>query len=107
MVVRPRRAASGSTGEYAGREDQRAPARAGCYKPALMYQHGPPLPFDNTFLRELPADPVEANRTRQVFGACYSHVAPTPVAMPRLVATAREVAALIGLHEADCTTSAF
>jgi uncharacterized protein YdiU (UPF0061 family) len=59
------------------------------------------LPFDNSFLRHLPADPLELNRPRQVVGACYSRVAPTPVANPRLVALSREVAAALGFSEED------
>jgi uncharacterized protein YdiU (UPF0061 family) len=60
-----------------------------------------PLHFDNTFVRELPSDPDDVAHTRQVLGACYSRVAPTPVAQPRLVAVAREVAAMIGLPGDD------
>ncbi len=55
------------------------------------------LNFDNSFVRELPADPDETNQRRQVHNACYSHVAPTPVRAPRLVAYAKEVADLCGL----------
>jgi uncharacterized protein YdiU (UPF0061 family) len=65
------------------------------------------LLFDNTFVRELPADPIEENRVRQVHGACYSRVAPTPVPQPQLVAHAREVAAAIGLGEQDCQSPDF
>ncbi|MEM7405208.1 MAG: YdiU family protein [Pseudomonadota bacterium] len=55
------------------------------------------LRFDNAFARELPADPDNTNRRRQVVGACYSRVMPTPVRAPRLVAYASEVAELVGL----------
>jgi uncharacterized protein YdiU (UPF0061 family) len=65
------------------------------------------LRFDNSFVRDLPADPSTDNRVRQVHGACYSRVAPTPVAEPRLVACAREVAQLIGLTEDDCQSNEF
>src|SRR4051812_13607240 len=65
------------------------------------------LRFDNSFVRDLPADPSTDNRVRQVHGACYSRVAPTPVADPRLVACAREVAQLIGLGEDDCHSNEF
>ena len=61
------------------------------------------LRFDNSFVRDLPADPVLANHTRQVTGACYSLVAPTAVPAPSLVALSEEVAGLIGL---DRQTSA-
>jgi serine/tyrosine/threonine adenylyltransferase len=65
------------------------------------------LRFDNRFTRSLPADPEAGPRRRQVRGAVYSRVAPTPVAAPRLVAHAREVAELIGLDPAACTTPEF
>ena len=56
-----------------------------------------PLPHDNRFLRELPGDPLADNRTRQVHGALWSAVTPTPVAAPRLLAHSPEVAAAIGI----------
>lgn len=55
------------------------------------------LRFDNAFVRDLPADPAEGNLPRQVTGAAYSLVRPTPVAAPRLVAASAEVAAMLGL----------
>src|SRR5262245_52312727 len=57
------------------------------------------LRFDNRFVRELPADPHVGPQRRQVHGALYSVVAPTPVGAPRLVAHSREVAALLGIDE--------
>jgi len=65
------------------------------------------LHFDNTFVRTLPADPVVGPHRRQVHGALYSHVEPTPVAAPRLVAYSREVVALLGMSEADVTSPEF
>ena len=59
----------------------------------------PALRFDNAFARELPADPEVGPRVRQVAGALYSRVAPTPVAAPRLLAHSRELAAELGLDE--------
>ena len=55
------------------------------------------LRFDNRFLRELPGDPESRNFTRPVAGACWSAVAPTPVAAPRLLAHSREIAEILGL----------
>jgi uncharacterized protein YdiU (UPF0061 family) len=55
------------------------------------------LPFDNRFTRDLPADPDERNARRQVEGAAYSRVAPTPVASPTTIAWSPEVAAQLGL----------
>ncbi|MBK6659185.1 MAG: YdiU family protein [Proteobacteria bacterium] len=65
------------------------------------------LRFDNRFVAELPADPVEDNYRRAVEGACWSKVAPTPVAAPRLVAFSPEVARLLNLTDADCRSPAF
>ncbi len=65
------------------------------------------LHFDNRFTRELPADSQAANVRRQVRGACYSRVAPTPVAAPRLIAYAREVAELLDITPAACESPEF
>jgi len=65
------------------------------------------LHFDNRFVAELPADPIDDNHRRAVEGACYSWVAPTAVAQPTLVAYAREVAALLDLAPADCESPGF
>ncbi len=56
--------------------------------------------FDNRFLEELPEDAETGPRRREV-RAAWAHVAPTPVAAPRLIAHAREVAALLGFDEAE------
>ncbi|MEQ1508757.1 MAG: protein adenylyltransferase SelO family protein, partial [Myxococcota bacterium] len=53
-------------------------------------------PFDDRFVRSLPADPDRAPYPRQVHGACFSEVAPTPVAAPTVVAVADEVAVTLG-----------
>ena len=58
------------------------------------------LRFDNRFVRELPGDPDTSARPRQVRGALYSRVLPTPVREPRLIAWSREVGALVGIDEA-------
>jgi uncharacterized protein YdiU (UPF0061 family) len=56
------------------------------------------LTFDNRFLRELPGDPETSNTTRQVKGAVWSPVMPTPVAAPRLIAYSQEMADELGLN---------
>jgi uncharacterized protein YdiU (UPF0061 family) len=61
----------------------------------------PALTFDNRFVAELPGDPEQSPRRRQVVGAAWSPVTPTPVAAPRLLAHAREVAELVGLTDDD------
>ena len=55
--------------------------------------------FENTFVRELPADPVLVNMPRQVANACYTRVEPTPVANPRLLAWSDAMGELLGLSE--------
>lgn len=53
--------------------------------------------FDNRFVRAMPADPVTGNFSRQVSGALYSRVPPTPVKTPVVLAIAEDVAELLGL----------
>ncbi len=65
------------------------------------------LRYDNRFVRELPADPQTGIQRRQVHGALYSFVDPTPVAAPRLVAWSAEAAALIDLSAADVASPRF
>ena len=55
------------------------------------------LSFDNRFAAELPADAEAANFRRQVTKACYSPVAPTPVASPKLIGWSADAAALLDL----------
>lgn len=65
------------------------------------------LRFDNRFVRELPGDPEQGDRRREVRGAVWSSIEPTPVAAPTLLAHSREVAALLGLDETDVASPAF
>ncbi len=65
------------------------------------------LPFDNTFVRELPADPVKENYRRQVTEGCYSFVQPTSVAAPALVAHSPEMARELGLGAEACESERF
>ncbi|NUO78311.1 MAG: YdiU family protein [Lysobacter sp.] len=65
------------------------------------------LDFDNAFVRELPADPEQGPGVRQVHGALYSRVQPTPVAAPRLLAYSAEMAARLGLDEAAVRSPEF
>lgn len=65
------------------------------------------LRFDNAFVRELPGDPETGPRRRQVHGALYSRIAPTPVAAPRLLAWSPEVAALLEIDRPDVESPAF
>jgi uncharacterized protein YdiU (UPF0061 family) len=63
--------------------------------------------FDNSFLRALPGDPDKGLFPRQVQGAAWSQVDPTPVAAPRLLAHSREMAAELGFSEADVASPGF
>jgi len=59
------------------------------------------LRFDNRFVRDLPGDSDASTRRRQVLGAAWSAVRPTPVSSPRLLAYSFEVAEQLGLSAAD------
>ncbi|MCB9548009.1 MAG: YdiU family protein [Myxococcales bacterium] len=62
------------------------------------------LHWDHRYRRDLPGDPEPAVFSRQVLGAGWSAVAPTPVAAPRLLAWSPEVASLLGIapdHDPD------
>ena len=59
------------------------------------------LRFDNRLLRELPGENNSRNHPRQVFGALWSPVLPSPVANPRLLAHSREVTQQLDLDEEE------
>ncbi|GIL48322.1 hypothetical protein Vafri_4601 [Volvox africanus] len=66
------------------------------------------LPWDHTFVKELPADPETRNAVRQVEGALFSFVSPTPPAgMPYLVSYSSQVARLVGLDPTECERPEF
>ena len=65
------------------------------------------LTWDHGFTTALPADPDPENRRRQVPGAAYSRVRPTPVRRPRTLAVSVEVADLLGLDEATTSSDDF
>lgn len=65
------------------------------------------LRFDNRLLAELPGDPETGPRRREVRGALWSRVAPTPVAAPRTLAVSREMLARLGLDEDDALSPRF
>ncbi|WP_439665624.1 protein adenylyltransferase SelO [Frateuria sp. GZRe14] len=65
------------------------------------------LDFDNAFLRDLAGDPEYGPRLRQVEGAAWSHVQPTPVPAPRVVAWSSEMAAILGLSRHDIESPDF
>jgi serine/tyrosine/threonine adenylyltransferase len=59
------------------------------------------LRFDNSFVRELPADPLLRNVSRAVRNACYTRVDPTPVQSPQLLAWADPVGEMLGISPPD------
>jgi uncharacterized protein YdiU (UPF0061 family) len=59
------------------------------------------LRFENRFVEALPGDPVALNAPREVRGACYTRVDPTPVAAPRLLAWSGPLGRLLGLDGPD------
>jgi len=61
----------------------------------------PAARFDNSFVRELPGDPLTHNMPRPVRNACYTPVQPTPVRAPRLLGWADAVGDLLGLARPD------
>ena len=63
--------------------------------------------FDNRFLQQLPGDPEDGPRVREVLGAAWSAVAPTPVRAPRLLGYSREVAAALGLDADEVAEPGF
>lgn len=65
------------------------------------------LRFDNAFVRELPGDPDTGPGIRQVHGALYSRVEPTPVQAPRVLAYSAEMAATLGLDAEDVASDSF
>jgi uncharacterized protein YdiU (UPF0061 family) len=67
----------------------------------------PAIRFDNSFISRLPADPEAGPRRRQVHGALFSRVTPTPVAAPRLLAHSPEVAALLEIAPGDIASREF
>ena len=56
------------------------------------------LRFDNAFRRRLPGDAERGPRIRQVEGAAWSAVDPTPVPAPSLLASSRDMAERLGLE---------
>lgn len=65
------------------------------------------LRFDHRFIRELPGDPLDDPRSREVRDALWSRVSPTPVSAPRLLAHAPGVAAAVGFDATDIRSPQF
>jgi serine/tyrosine/threonine adenylyltransferase len=63
--------------------------------------------FDNAYVRDLPGDPREEPRPRQVYGALHSRVQPTPVTAPRLMAWSAEMAGVLGIPPDEVASPRF
>ena len=62
------------------------------------------LRFDDSFVRELPGDPLLDNVPRAVRNACYTRVDPTPVAAPRILGWADPVGEMLGISRPPSCT---
>ncbi len=65
------------------------------------------LKINDTFNKELPADPILENTRRQVEKAAFSYATPKKTAQPKLVSVSKETAGLIGLSMEDTQTDSF
>ena len=65
------------------------------------------LQVNDTFLKELPADPIKENTRRQVSEACYSFVEPTKTEATEIVHFSPEVAGFLGITEEDARSEEF
>lgn len=65
------------------------------------------LPFVERFTARVPRDPDDTNTVRQVHGAGWTRVAPTPVTQPRTLAVSPEVASLLGISPEVTTRDDF
>ena len=63
------------------------------------------LAFENTFVDEMPADPVLTNVPRAVRNACYTRVDPTAVPAPKLLGWSDAVGAMLGIARPPSITA--
>ena len=83
--------------------EERGGSERGGSKPSRLDD----LNFDNRFTAQLRADPIDVNSRRQVMGAAFSRVRPTPVASPTTAIWSAEVADLLGLSVEVCESADF
>ena len=65
------------------------------------------LNIQDTFNKELPADPIATNSIRQVEKACFSFVTPTKTANPKVLHVSPEMAENLGITIEDTQTEFF
>ncbi|KAG2441588.1 hypothetical protein HXX76_003209 [Chlamydomonas incerta] len=94
-----------------GRREARAVAVGAAAAAAVGAEAGArleSLPWAHTFVNELPADPVTTNVVRQVEGALFTPVQPTPPdGVPYTISYSAQVARLLGLDPTECERPEF
>lgn len=65
------------------------------------------LNLKNTFITELPSDPIKENTRRQVKEACFSFVHPKSTKGPSLIHVSEEMSEALGISENDTKTQEF
>ena len=63
--------------------------------------------INDTFNRELPADPLSGPARRQVTAACFSYIFPKETSDPSMIHTSPEMARDLGLTQADVNSGEF
>lgn len=63
--------------------------------------------LSDTFIRELPGDPVIENSRRQVHNACYSFVDPRKTKEPGIIHVSEEMTKALGLSKEDISSEEF
>ncbi len=63
--------------------------------------------IQDTYNKELPADPNKNNQRRQVFEACYSYVTPKIPSNPKLIHFSEEMQKTLGLSKNEINSTAF
>jgi len=63
--------------------------------------------IENTFNKELPADPITQNMPRQVEKACFSYVTPRIPSAPSLLQVSKEMANTLGFSKKDLQSEKF
>jgi serine/tyrosine/threonine adenylyltransferase len=65
------------------------------------------LSIQNCFTKELPADSIEDNASRQVEKACFSYVAPRIPTNPKLIHVTTEISNLLGITDEETQSEEF
>ncbi len=63
--------------------------------------------IQNTFTKELPADPIQENTRRQVTEACFSYVTPKKTSNPKIIHVSDDMAKELGLSETAIASDEF